>query len=77
MNKESRKELKNIVVEINSLQERITNCKSSEQKSFENIMHENLQFGKRGKRIEENISYLKDSWNDLKTAIYNIKKAIK
>ena len=78
MNNQRRKKLKNIMVVIESISSRLSDCIDDlnlvlydEEEAFDN-MPENLKYSERGERSQEAISVLEDSIENLEGVISNL-----
>lgn len=75
MNKQRRKEIRNIIIEIERLQSKLESVQTEEEIAFDN-MPENLQGSMRGEESEEAIETLQTANDLVQEAIDNLKDAV-
>ena len=71
MNKQRRKEIMEIITELENIKSKLESVKSDEEFAFEN-MPENLQVSMRGEESEEAIDYMDSAIGSLDEAIDNL-----
>lgn len=71
MNKQRRKEITNIISELEIIKSRLYEVLNDEQISFDN-MPENLQYSMRGEESQEAIENMEEAVNGLDEAIENL-----
>ena len=74
MNKERRKQLADIVEQLESLKSELEEVKEQEESAFEN-MPESLQGSDRGQRMQEVIDILDNSFSSIEEAIDGLTEA--
>ena len=73
MNKETRNDIKKIVVRLNLIRDEIDRIKDKEEDKFDNLS-EGLQATMKGQDMEEAIEYLGDALDSIDEAIGNLEQ---
>lgn len=72
MNNVTRKQIKNLISELNTISDKLENILDDEQDKFDNLS-EGLQYSLMGETMEDAIDCMNDGLNSINEAIINLK----